>query len=318
MRFAILLLLGFCHAVALSADTYCFSGGLPPKALKLAISEVCAARGLAATKLKKTASLTVRYGQLPKGRAAYAAGLVLYRHDNSVLVYQNHTIVWRRGYRLDATQTRLVLNAALDTLNPDVFVVTPETWLLYQRNLTSATLTPEPVGISFQFPVSPKADPDATGPWNGYFVTQQKPIPLGAKQLVLEFKIDADSSVHFNHQSDASNTGCEYSPSALRVHISKGFLYGADEDLRWWYTTGFTLTDTPDVVKFTVPLTPEGWNNVYAHPATDSYRTPYFLDTLQHANYVGITFGGGCAYSHGVNVSYGTAKFTLLKMYCTK
>jgi hypothetical protein len=41
--------------------------------------------------------------------------------------------------------------------------------------------------------------------------------------------------------------------------------------------------------------------------ATDGFNT-----ALQNVENVGFTFGGGCFYGHGVNVSNGTARFTLI------
>ncbi len=198
---------------------------------------------------------------------------------------------------------------------PSEFIIAPPKWNLYQRDEVRHSLQSDTMGISFDFPVSQTLDPDAQSPWDGYFVYGGKSIPAGAKNLVIEFKITASEGVIWNYQSDAYNRGCEYSKPSLRIYIAKGPIYANDTAHRWWYTQGFELRNTPEgMVKLSVPLDGVGWAGIYAGQATDNLTG--FRETVTGASWVGMTFGGGCFYSHGINVSNGTAKFNLQRMYC--
>jgi hypothetical protein len=68
----------------------------------------------------------------------------------------------------------------------------------------------------------------------------------------------------------------------------------------------------------TAPLTPDQWTSVFGKKG--DYSSPAevgFAQALQNLANVGFVFGGGCYYGHGVNVSGGTARFTL-KEYSIK
>jgi hypothetical protein len=62
-------------------------------------------------------------------------------------------------------------------------------------------------------------------------------------------------------------------------------------------------------VTLTVPLDPSQWSSTFGHSGTQ--LPAEFANALQHPTYVGITFGGNCAFGHGVQVRKGDAQFRL-------
>ncbi len=236
-----------------------------------------------------------------------------------VALFKDKICIIRRTKKNFVELEVLVQQCLEKFLFPDVppsdFLMVPGKWRRYQRDEIAQQIDTAAAGIEFQFPESVLPDPNAAPPWDGYFayVNNGRAMPTTATKLTLEFKITADSSVVWNYKSDPGNAGCDYAKASFRVYIAKGQVYADDVHHRWWYTVGFTLQNTPDVVKFSVPLAPDGWAGVFAGQAIDDVVG--FQETLANSDWVGITFGGGCFYSHGVNTTYGKATFNFVRMY---
>lgn len=60
----------------------------------------------------------------------------------------------------------------------------------------------------------------------------------------------------------------------------------------------------------TTPLTLDQWSDAAGVRGVDNLSG--FSATLSHPGMIGMTFGGGCFFGHGVNVSGGTARLSLL------
>lgn len=61
-----------------------------------------------------------------------------------------------------------------------------------------------------------------------------------------------------------------------------------------------------------VPLQPEHWSSVDGKFGNTDAETRFgFEKALLNVTRLGVTFGGGCSFGHGIRVSGGTAKFTL-------
>ena len=59
-------------------------------------------------------------------------------------------------------------------------------------------------------------------------------------------------------------------------------------------------------------LTPDRWSSVLGKFGNyDAASLAGFSAALQNVSSLGLTFGGGCFFGHGVNVSNGTARFIL-------
>lgn len=61
-----------------------------------------------------------------------------------------------------------------------------------------------------------------------------------------------------------------------------------------------------------VPLVPEQWSSVFGKGGTaDAAARAGFATALQNVTRLGVTFGGGCFFGHGVFVQGGRAQFML-------
>jgi hypothetical protein len=59
-------------------------------------------------------------------------------------------------------------------------------------------------------------------------------------------------------------------------------------------------------------FTPGQWTSVFGKRGNyDPAATAGFMEALNHLWSVGLVFGGGCFYGHGVNLTGGTARFAL-------
>ena len=58
----------------------------------------------------------------------------------------------------------------------------------------------------------------------------------------------------------------------------------------------------------TVKLSPDQWTNVVGKRSSWG-----FAKTRKNMGNIGVTFGGGCFFGHGVNVSGGSARFIMTR-----
>lgn len=210
---------------------------------------------------------------------------------------------------------------------PMTFIVDSTTWHLYQRTETATPVTNMPrAGIYFDFPVSLLPDPLANPPWDGYLLTSlYNPKRLiGTKitgtHLVFVFKVMATPNVLWNHMSDPDNTGPD--PAKLTPYISRfNPMYNSWDGSRWWAGACRWALSGGDMVVLDVPLDPDYWSDTYGHPATlDDMHRLNFTGTLNNCWYLGVTFGGGSFFGHGVNISSADggavqAQFHLYQVY---
>jgi len=80
---------------------------------------------------------------------------------------------------------------------------------------------------------------------------------------------------------------------------------------RWWSNPrAFSLADGAATVA--VPLQPEFWSSVNGRFGNLDSATRYgFATAILNVTRLGLTFGGGCSFGHGINVSAGRAEFAL-------
>ena len=116
----------------------------------------------------------------------------------------------------------------------------------------------------------------------------------------------------FNYRLESGNT-CDY-PAHARFIIeanSRGMVDAYSHD-RWWSNPVAYQLDTFDAQVITAPLTPDQWSSVFGEfgNASAAAQTDFAL-ALKTPNAVGLTFGGGCFFGHGVNTQNGVANFLL-------
>jgi len=125
----------------------------------------------------------------------------------------------------------------------------------------------------------------------------------------------------FNYRLQGSNT-CE-TPGA-EMHVILGMTdwqwdrseetYMAVESIRQTtpsYSWDMTVNGS---VRMTIPLDPSDWIwRVNGQPATTNLNA--WQKLVRHVENIGLTFGGGCFYAHGVNVTGGGVQFQLQQLW---
>jgi hypothetical protein len=86
---------------------------------------------------------------------------------------------------------------------------------------------------------------------------------------------------------------------------------GNGEFDRWWSNPrAFTLA--AGAATISVPLTPALWSSVNGKFGNaDSFANFGFERAILNVSRLGLTFGGGCSFGHGINIQGGRAEFTL-------
>lgn len=176
------------------------------------------------------------------------------------------------------------------------------TWTLtqafYSTRIAVSTANQQ---LTFTFPQT------STNIWAGYLTRKMTPgLDIsGAHYLTITAQIDADSSVAFNYLNpiDPDNGGT--TPAAAHPFIESS----TAADPRWWANpTRIALVS--GVATITIPLSPDQWSDVDGH--LGSIDPTLFLATLKNIDSVGMSFGGGYFFGHGVSISNGTAVFHVL------
>jgi hypothetical protein len=128
----------------------------------------------------------------------------------------------------------------------------------------------------------------------------------------MTFQILTTGAPSFNYILSLDNT-CA-TPATVRLFLERKNDDFSEEFYRWWaHTISYDLQATPGNITLTVPLTPDQWSSVYGKTGNDDAAAlAGFRDALQNLGNVGMTFGGGCFFGHGVNVSGGSARFALI------
>jgi hypothetical protein len=191
--------------------------------------------------------------------------------------------------------------------------ITASKWQLWNRAVNRLPIYSVTGGIGFNFEVSQLPDPNAGPTWDGYFVTPVKNVSLTGSEIVVTFQINASSTgVQWNFKSDSFNGGNAPANFHVYVQTKEGsggsckelFSICNPPQLRWWSNpVSFTLTDTGGIIELHVPVTPENWSETDGVQATDPVFYPYWVQTMANPKWVGITFGGGSFFGHGVNVT---------------
>jgi hypothetical protein len=163
--------------------------------------------------------------------------------------------------------------------------------------------------VYFSFPDS------STGWWTTrLFYYTKKPLSFSTCQLLnVTFQVSTVGTPTFDWQSEASNT-CALPPASVRA-----FFYSQLSTLRhnytneWWANTSnsyYILQDTNGTsVTLSVSFNPANWSSVYGVLGNQDVKD--FTAALANINDIGLSYGGGCFFGHGVSVSGGEATFTL-------
>jgi hypothetical protein len=144
--------------------------------------------------------------------------------------------------------------------------------------------------FSFMFPQSDGVHYLLTG-YNGSLV--------GMDSITVAVVIEANPVTVWEYGLGPNNP-C-LTPASVRVMLQRPNDDMVDANGRWWAVVGLRLQ--PGGFALTTPLTPESWSNVYGHRGDEQPEA--FMNTLERVGNIGLTFGGGCFYGHGVHLSSG-------------
>lgn len=152
--------------------------------------------------------------------------------------------------------------------------------------------------LTFDFP--------STGSMHYLFTSSPQPSVHGT--LVATFTIATTGQAIFN-SLDPQSTQCTLPVSVRPFFWANNNGEGPYD--RWWSNPrSFTLAAGTGTL--TVPLKPEDWSSVNGRFGGADLDTRFaFERALLNVTRLGLTFGGGCSFGHGINVRGGSASFTL-------
>ena len=162
-------------------------------------------------------------------------------------------------------------------------------------------LANDPSGnLTFDFPTAPNS--------MGYVYSTRPPGTI-AGSVVVSFQITTTGAPVFNYASP-DNT-CMV-PAKVRPFIWAHGNSPAEFD-RWW-SNPIAFELAAESATMTVSLSPDRWSSVNGKFGNaDAGALAGFQSALKAVSSLGLTFGGGCFFGHGVDVSGGTARFVLSK-----
>ena len=167
----------------------------------------------------------------------------------------------------------------------------------------------------FDFPTDPNypacvSNPDAYCESVNYVTNSYS--GAATHQVSMTFQISTTGAPTFQYVMQSDNT-CA-TTATVRLFLQRRNDDLTEEFYRWWSNpTVYDLQATPGDVTLTVPITADQWSSVYGKfGSQDATTLAGFQDALSNLGHVGMTFGGGCFFGHGVNVSGGTARFALV------
>jgi hypothetical protein len=136
------------------------------------------------------------------------------------------------------------------------------------------------------------------------------PSPLASVHgtMTVAFTITTTGAVVFT-SLDPQSSSCSIA-SAVRPFFWANNNGNGDYD-RWWSNPrAFTLA--AGATTLAVPLKPENWSSVNGKFGNADSDTRFnFERALLNMTRMGLTFGGGCSFGHGISISGGTASFAL-------
>ena len=140
------------------------------------------------------------------------------------------------------------------------------------------------------------------------YLYNTRPPGTIAGRLVVSLQVTTTGAPVFNYMLEPGNT-CVVA-ATVRPFFWAHQNSPAEFD-RWWANpVAYQLAAGSATI--TVPLAPDQWSSVNGKfGSTDAGALAGFQSALKAVSSLGLTFGGGCFFGHGVNVSGGTARFVL-------
>ena len=177
----------------------------------------------------------------------------------------------------------------------------PSSWAIF--NPAPRIYAESSGGLAFDFGY------DAGAGSAGYLYNTSPPRVL-ARQVSVSFTVKATGAPVFNYKTESANT-C---PGTANVRpFFQAHNDWAGEFGRWWADPD-AATLASGSTTLNIPVTPDRWISVYGKRGDqDAATNAAFADAIKNVTSLGVTFGGGCFFGHGVfvNRGTGTAQFVL-------
>jgi hypothetical protein len=170
----------------------------------------------------------------------------------------------------------------------------------------SSTPVPQVVNDGFDFPV---CAPNANSTWVSYFELPFTRDISQAASMSVTYTLNGTNSPTFDH-STPNNVSTGAAMISLLLHRAGDDLSGAGS-MAYYRWFGPILHDPPvypldfGTHIVTVPLTLTSWGSLA------DQQQQWFDLTRSNMGWIGVVFGGGDFYSHGVCMATGTAHFHL-------
>jgi hypothetical protein len=190
------------------------------------------------------------------------------------------------------------------TTSSGVLSTKPEAWVFQYSPRMFWTPMPANAGLwYFDFPDSPGSV--------HYLVTSYSSATR-PQSISMTFHMETGGPVVF-HGNLSPDNDC-IAPARVRLYFQKTDDDWVSDGNRWWSNPVSAELDTSGAsdVTLSVPLTPDKWSTVSGEFGNQDETTQaWFFHALDKVGKVGMTFGGGCFFGHGVNISGGSARFVL-------
>jgi hypothetical protein len=175
--------------------------------------------------------------------------------------------------------------------------------ILYSQNTPSRPSAFAGGGWYFDFPKGGDCQVKSACPGVHYVMRSMPNIRYGGT-ITVTGEIVSTRSLRFHYKLEPSNT-CSGIPASARLILQKRDDNMVEANGRYWSNPKhIALKDGK--FSLTVDVKIDQWSNVYGQRSADGLKT-----LLRNPGRMGLTFGGGCFFGHGVAVSGGTARFIM-------
>lgn len=190
------------------------------------------------------------------------------------------------------------VQAGKPTKSPVVISMDPRKWnILYSVGMPRNPRATSSTSWIFDFPDISQGEID--------YITQNVSGAIVGSNLIAELQITTQGNTVFDYKTESGNT-CDF-PAHVRFYIQRAWTNNNYD--RWWANPiAFKLEAASAVLS--VPLDPSQWTDTWGHRGSDDAASiAGFKKALYEVTQIGLTFGGGCFFGHGVRVVGGTADF---------
>jgi hypothetical protein len=176
--------------------------------------------------------------------------------------------------------------------------------ILYSQNMP-AHPSVVPNGWAFDFPKGEDfcKVKEKNCPGVHYVTTSYRRVIRKGATVVIKGRIEVTGTPIFNYHLEPSNT-CDSTPNAHALLQRKNDDM-VSPDNRYW-SNPITIPLVPGDFSVSIPIREGQWTNV-----DGKLNKSGFNKTLKNIGNIGLTFGGGCFFGHGVSVRDGTARFVV-------